>query len=132
MAAGTWNLDREEGYSLIVLQHKKDKGTPLSADEQYRYDYVNSKVKEKGIYWTFPPLKMQYRGPFYSGSNVMIEGLDKFSLAWLWPSEVEGTKFELILDKMFEQGYDYGKFESATKIGTFSPDNLLEQVKSGL
>lgn len=131
MATGTWNLEREEGYWFMVIQHKKDKGIPLDAKEQAHYDYVNIKVKEKGIYWMFPSLKMQYRGPFYGSGNVMIEGLDKFSLAWLWPSETVGTKFEPVLSKMFEEGYDYGKFESGTKIGTFTPDNILEQIKSG-
>lgn len=133
IATGTWTNDREKGFWFQKIQHKRNKGLPLTIEEQNHYDKVNEEIKERGIFWFFPPLKMQYRGEFipYNETNVAIEGLDKFSLAWLWPDELEGRVFEPILNKMMDEGYDYGKFESGTKIGTFKPDNLLQEIRNG-
>ena len=133
IATGTWTNDREKGFWFQKIQHKRNKGIPLNTDEQIHYDKVNEEIKERGIFWFFPPLKLQYRGEFIPNNetNVAIEGLDKFSLAWLWPDEMEGRVFEPILNKMMDEGYDYGKFESGTKIGTFKPDNLLQEIRNG-
>lgn len=133
IATGTWTNDREKGFWFQKIQHKQNKGIPLEAREQTHYDKVNEEIKERGIFWFFPPLKLQYRGEFIPNNetNVAIEGLDKFSLAWLWPDEMEGRVFEPILNKMMDEGYDYGKFESGTKIGTFKPDNLLQEIRNG-
>lgn len=134
IATGTWTHDREKGFWFQKIQHKRNKGLPLTVEEQIHYDKVNEEIKERReIFWFFPPLKMQYRGEFIpdNESNVAIEGLDKFSLAWLWPDEIEGRVFEPILTKMMDEGYDYGKFESGTKIGTFKPDNLFQQIREG-
>ena len=54
---------------------------------------------------------MQVRGSNSSKrrvTNVAIELLDKFSLAWLWPDEL-GVRIWSYLDSMFNQGYDYMK-----------------------
>lgn len=133
IATGTWTNDREKGFWFQKIQHKRNKGIPLEAREQEHYDKVNEEIKERGIFWFFPPLKLQHRGEFIPNNetNVAIEGLDKFSLAWLWPDEMEGRVFEPILNKMMDEGYDYGKFESGTKIGTFKPDNLLQEIRNG-
>lgn len=132
ITTGNWTPEREDGYWYMVLEWKKMKGTPLTPEEQKHFDRVDKEVGERGIYWSFPKLKFQYRGPQEgSETNVVIEGLDKFALAWLWPQYQIGTKFEPILNQMMEEGYDYGKFESSTKIGTFPADDLLSQVESG-
>lgn len=133
IATGTWTHDREKGFWFQKIQHKRNKGVPLTIEEQNHYNKVNEEIKERGIFWFFPPLKLQYRGEFIPNNetNVAIEGLDKFSLAWLWPDEMEGRVFEPILNKMMDEGYDYGKFESGTKIGTFKPDNLLQEIRNG-
>lgn len=131
MVTGNWSMEREEGFWFLKLQHKKNKGIKLTDDEIDHYNKVNKKVEKEGVYWFFPPLKMQYRGEFIKQGNMAIEGLDKFSLAWLWPDELEDKNFGVILDNMFTQGYDYMKYETGTKIGTFIPDNLVEQIKEG-
>lgn len=131
MTTGNWSKEREEGFWFLKLQHKKNRGIKLTDVEQDHYDKVNKKVEKEGVYWFFPPLKMQYRGEFTKQGNVAIEGLDKFSLAWLWPDELEGKNFGVILDNMFQQGYDYMKYETGTKIGTFIPDNLVQQIQEG-
>lgn len=131
MTTGNWSKEREEGFWFLKLQHKKNRGIKLTDVEQDHYDNVNKKVEKEGVYWFFPPLKMQYRGEFTKQGNVAIEGLDKFSLAWLWPDELEGKNFGVILNNMFQQGYDYMKYETGTKIGTFIPDNLVQQIQEG-
>lgn len=131
IATGTWTHDREKGFWFQKIQWKKNQGMTLTEDEQDHYDKMNREIKERGIFWFYPVLKMQYRGEFITDKNIAIEGLDKFSLAWLWPDVVKGTTFEPILNKMMDEGYDYGKFESGTKIGTFKPDDLLNQIRRG-
>ena len=131
IVTSNWSKEREEGFWFLKIQHKKNREIKLTEDEIDHYNKVNKKIEKEGIYWFFPPLKMQYRGEFIKQGNVAIEGLDKFSLAWLWPDELEDKNFGIILENMFKQGYDYMKYETGTKIGTFIPDNLVEQIKEG-
>lgn len=65
-------------------------------------------------YSYFPPLKIQYNGPIKAiGTAAMV--MDKFSVAPLIPSVIQGTPLEDVHNQMLKNGVGYSKFVSGTK-----------------
>ena len=94
-AENNWSPAQEAAYQ------KEIKGIPISAEE---------------LTELFPVLKEGYAGPLATEKGILsIQSIDKFSLLPLIPSLVKDTPFELIQDRMMEEGIDYMMFKSSAK-----------------
>ena len=94
-AEKNWSPAQEAAYQ------KEIKGIPVSPEE---------------LTELFPVLKQGYAGPLATEKGILsIQSIDKFSLLPLVPSLVKNTPFEIIHDRMMEEGVDYQMFKSSAK-----------------
>ena len=105
---GSWSPKQDELYFKIVNEEDID------PEEITEY---------------FPPRKYQYAGPIQT-SKLHIQGFHKFSLVPLVPSVVKGTNMEILHDNMVEQGFDYGLFESGSKMAVLTKDGSPDKLYS--
>jgi hypothetical protein len=105
---GSWSPKQEELYFKIVNEEDVD------PEEITEY---------------FPPRKYQYAGPIQT-SKLHIQGFHKFSLVPLVPSVVKGTNMEILHDNMVKQGFDYGLFESGSKLAVLTKDGSPDKLYS--
>jgi len=86
---------------------------PEYSEEQKSRDR-NFIEKYKDIVASFTPIKMQYNGPIET-TGTYAQVMDKFSVAPLIPSIIQGTPLEKQHFEMVKKGIGYSKFESGTK-----------------
>jgi hypothetical protein len=105
---GSWSSKQDEIYYKII------NGEELDPQEITEY---------------FPPRKYQYAGPLQT-KKLHIQGFHKFSLVPLIPSVIKGTNMEILHDNMVKQGFDYGVFESGSKLATITKDGKPDKLYS--
>jgi hypothetical protein len=103
---GSWSGKQDELYYKIV------NGEEISPEEITEY---------------FPPRKYQYAGPLQT-NKLHIQAFHKFSLVPLIPSVIKGTNMEILHDNMVKQGFDYGLFESGSKMAVLTKDGKPDKL----
>ncbi len=103
-------------------------------NELYHKILNEEEVSPEDISEFFPTKKFQYAGPLKT-DKLHMQAFHKFSLVPLVPSLVKGTNMEILHDNLVKQGFDYGLFESGSKMTTITkdgtPDSLYETVQPG-
>lgn len=114
-SVNNWSPDQDRMYHIELAKWRL-------AHADFNTQYTNEQkandrsfLKEnKDFVSYFPPIKMQYNGPIKAiGTAPMV--MDKFSVAPLLPSVVQGTPLEDIHNQMLKHGVGYAKFISGTK-----------------
>lgn len=82
-------------------------------------------VEEGEVLQYFPPKKLQYTGPVKT-KNIHAQAFHKFSVAPLVPNVIKGSNMETLHNNMVKQGFDYGVFESGSKLATVTKDGKAD------
>ena len=98
-------------------------------DKLYYKILNNEEIDPADITEYFPPRKYQYAGPLQT-KKLHIQAFHKFSLVPLIPSVIKGTNMEILHDNMVKQGFDYGLFESGSKLATITKDGKPDKLYS--
>jgi broad specificity phosphatase PhoE len=110
-----WSDDQEMMYKVELakwrLAHAAFNPDYTNEMKQTDREFLNQNPQ---TFSYFPPLKIQYNGPIAAvGTAAMV--MDKFSVAPLIPSIIQGTPLEEVHNEMLKHGVGYAKFVSGTK-----------------
>lgn len=114
MSISNWSDEQEIGYQKELSLFRLNNSTLGEySTEQKAKDKAFLKKYENVITY-FPPIKMQYNGPIQT-TGTYAQVMDKFSVAPLIPSVIQGTNLEKQNLEMIKKGIGYSKYESGTK-----------------
>ncbi len=124
--SGDWNDAEELQYNYDVAWEKRDKGMPVSSEEQKLLEKGNPSIKS-----AYTPIKPIVSGRKLNDKDFNDIVLDKFSLyplSYRIMKEIEkinnqdginGAKF---YDKLQADNIDYAVFDSGRKVGAWEED----------
>ena len=108
-AQGWINFDSYRNFMLSINKWSTEQ------ESLYKDIAAGKQVDSASLTTTFPVIKASYYGPIVT-EKLNVTALHKFSLAPLIPTVVKGTNMEKLLDRMIDEGIDYGLYKSGSKI----------------